>query len=66
MSSADPHRRQRAPRAQDEDEDEDPVEAMISKTGCLEKHYAVQVTIPPPVTNYIDVIMLGWVVKIVT
>lgn len=40
--SSDPHRRQRAAPAEDEDE-EDPVEAMISKTGCLEKHYAVQV-----------------------
>lgn len=39
--SSDPHRRQRAAPAEDEDE-EDPVEAMISKTGCLEKHYAVQ------------------------
>ncbi|KAK3891415.1 hypothetical protein Pcinc_004714 [Petrolisthes cinctipes] len=38
--SADPHKRSRSP-GEDEDE-EDPVEAMISKTGCLEKHYAVQ------------------------
>lgn len=41
-ASADPHNRNRSP-SQDEDE-EDPVEAMISKTGCLEKHYAVQVS----------------------
>lgn len=40
MSSADPHRRSRVER--DEDDEEDPVEAMISKTGCLEKHYAIQ------------------------
>ena len=25
------------------DEEEDPVEAMIKKTGCIEKHYKVQV-----------------------
>lgn len=40
--STDPHRRQRVAPAEDDDE-EDPVEAMISKTGCLEKHYAIQV-----------------------
>ena len=26
-----------------EDDEEDPVEAMMKKTGCLEKHYTVQV-----------------------
>jgi len=26
----------------EDDEEEDPVDAMIKKTGCLEKHYAVQ------------------------
>ena len=26
-----------------EDEEEDPVETMLKKTGCIEKHYAVQV-----------------------
>ncbi|MPC66084.1 cytochrome c oxidase assembly factor 4 homolog, mitochondrial-like [Portunus trituberculatus] len=40
--SADPHRRTRVVRDEDEDEEEDPVEAMIAKTGCLEKHYAIQ------------------------
>ncbi|XP_076036223.1 uncharacterized protein LOC143022109 [Oratosquilla oratoria] len=25
------------------DEEEDPVEKMISKTGCLEKHYSIQI-----------------------
>lgn len=36
-----PHDRTRKPKDDDDDE-EDPVEQMISKTGCLEKHYAVQ------------------------
>ena len=29
----------------EEEEEEDPVETMIKKTGCIEKHYAVQVRI---------------------
>ena len=29
----------------DDDEEEDPVENMMKKTGCLEKHYIVQVRI---------------------
>ncbi|KAK7069292.1 Cytochrome oxidase assembly factor 4 [Halocaridina rubra] len=37
---SDPHQRNKVPK-EDEDE-EDPVEQMIAKTGCLEKHYAVQ------------------------
>lgn len=39
---SDPHGRSRVS-STDEDEEEDPVESMIAKTGCLEKHYAVQV-----------------------
>lgn len=31
------------PRAKPEDSDEDPVENMLKKTGCLELHYKVQV-----------------------
>jgi len=27
---------------QHSEEDEDPVESMLKKTGCLEKHYKVQ------------------------
>jgi len=27
----------------DEDDDDDPVEKMLKKSGCLELHYAVQV-----------------------
>ena len=27
----------------DDDDEEDPVENMMKKTGCLEKHYIVQV-----------------------
>lgn len=51
MSSADPHRRSRVAE-QDEDDEEDPVETMIAKTGCLEKHYAIQVSLlRPPVTG---------------
>lgn len=30
--------------AEEEDEFEDPVERMLKKTGCLEKHYSVQVS----------------------
>ena len=30
-------------KAKSEEEEEDPVESMIKKTGCIEKHYAVQV-----------------------
>ncbi|KAI3373195.1 hypothetical protein L3Q82_006511 [Scortum barcoo] len=37
MASPSPHDRSR----KDEDED-DPVEQMISRTGCAEQHYAVQ------------------------
>lgn len=29
---------------EEEDEFEDPVERMLKKTGCLEKHYSVQVS----------------------
>ena len=36
------HDRSRPTRTVDEDDD-DPVETMIKKTGCLEEHYAVQV-----------------------
>lgn len=39
--ATDPHNRSRMP--SEEDDEEDPVETMIAKTGCLEKHYAVQV-----------------------
>lgn len=30
-------------RADEEEDDEDPVTRMLNKTGCIEKHYAVQV-----------------------
>ncbi|XP_054610326.1 cytochrome c oxidase assembly factor 4 homolog, mitochondrial [Dunckerocampus dactyliophorus] len=39
MTSPSPHNRSR--RSDDKDED-DPVELMISRTGCAELHYAVQ------------------------
>lgn len=38
---ADHHRRSHNT-VKDNDDEEDPVESMISKTGCLEKHYAIQ------------------------
>ena len=37
------HDRSRRPQSEDE---EDPVENMIKKTGCIELHYAVQVQYP--------------------
>ena len=39
------HDRSRPKPAEDDDEEEDPVETMIKKTGCLELHYQVQVQI---------------------
>ncbi|XP_061430925.1 cytochrome c oxidase assembly factor 4 homolog, mitochondrial [Lethenteron reissneri] len=36
-----PHERKVAPSAGD-DEEEDPVDAMIARTGCAASHYAVQ------------------------
>lgn len=39
MSDVNPHTRQRPT---EEEEDDDPVERMLKKSGCLEKHYAVQ------------------------
>ncbi|XP_035621767.1 cytochrome c oxidase assembly factor 4 homolog, mitochondrial [Oncorhynchus keta] len=41
MTSPSPHDRSRRPGDQDQDE-EDPVDQMISRTGCGELHYAVQ------------------------
>lgn len=38
MTSFNPHNRQRPA----VDDDDDPVEKMLKKTGCLELHYAVQ------------------------
>ncbi|KAM8899595.1 cytochrome c oxidase assembly factor 4 homolog, mitochondrial [Spinachia spinachia] len=38
MASPSPHDRRR----KDEDEEDDPVEQMISRTGCAELHHAVQ------------------------
>ena len=43
MTTKNPHNRTK-PVKTDYDEDEDPVEQMIKKTGCLEKHYDVQVS----------------------
>lgn len=37
MASYNPHNRQKPV-----DDDDDPVEKMLKKTGCLELHYAVQ------------------------
>ena len=39
--SSDPHNRQKHLEKDDTDE-EDPVEKMLEKAGCLQKHYAVQ------------------------
>lgn len=30
------------PKSQEEEEEEDPVEAMVSRTGCAEQHWALQ------------------------
>ncbi|XP_068187642.1 cytochrome c oxidase assembly factor 4 homolog, mitochondrial isoform X1 [Antennarius striatus] len=39
MTSPSPHDRSRK---QDNDDEDDPVDRMISRTGCAELHYAVQ------------------------
>lgn len=39
MASSNPHNRIRPA---EEDEDDDPVEKMLKKSGCLDLHYAVQ------------------------
>ncbi|XP_068601043.1 cytochrome c oxidase assembly factor 4 homolog, mitochondrial [Brachionichthys hirsutus] len=39
MTSPSPHDRSRK---QDDDDEDDPVDRMISHTGCAELHYAVQ------------------------
>lgn len=40
MSADDVHNRSKGP----SDDDSDPVDAMLNKTGCADLHYAVQVT----------------------
>ena len=46
MSASMGHDRQRKDkRKEEEEEEEDPLDTMIKKTGCLEKHHAVQVSI---------------------
>ena len=45
MSANMGHDRSRKIDDDDDDEEEDPVENMMKKTGCLEKHYIVQVRI---------------------
>ena len=40
------HNWTRKPKADDDEDDEvDPVDEMIKRTGCLEKHHAVQVNL---------------------
>ncbi len=41
-SEQDPHGRTRRPREVEEEEDDDPVERMLKRSGCLELHYKVQ------------------------
>ncbi len=36
------HNWEKTPPNEDNDDDVDPVDEMIKRTGCLEKHYAVQ------------------------
>jgi len=36
------HKRNQGPAGDSDKTEEDPVERMLSETGCLEKHYAVQ------------------------
>ncbi|KAG7269639.1 hypothetical protein CRUP_016430 [Coryphaenoides rupestris] len=38
MATSSPHNRTRS----EEDDDDDPVDRMISRTGCSELHYSVQ------------------------
>ncbi|KAJ7997411.1 hypothetical protein DPEC_G00228700 [Dallia pectoralis] len=42
MSSPSPHDRSSRPSPNADQEEEDPVDKMISRTGCGELHYAVQ------------------------
>ena len=41
MSSGDPHNRKKKADVVLEDEEEDPVDSMLKKTGCLDLHYKV-------------------------
>lgn len=43
MSAPMGHDRSR-PKPKEDDEEEDPVDKMLTKTGCKELHYLVQVT----------------------
>ena len=42
VGSKDPHDRSARIQKHDDDDDEDPMDKMLKKAGCLEKHYEVQ------------------------